>query len=153
MALIRHPQDFYSGLMFVGFGVAAVVIGSNYTLGTAARMGPGYVPRILGSLMIVLGAILSLRSLRLQGPPINTWKWRPTLIVLGSVVAFGLVVQTVGLFLSTIGLIFFASTASEEFRWKEALASGLFFALLAIGVFVLGLKLQLPIWPVVFAAR
>ena len=70
-----------------------------------------------------------------------------------SVVAFGLVVQTVGLFLSTIGLIFFASTASEEFRWKEALASGLFFALLAIGVFVLGLKLQLPIWPVVFAAR
>ena len=153
MALIRHPQDFYSGLMFVGFGVAAVVIGSNYTLGTAARMGPGYFPRILGILMIVLGAILALRSLRLQGSPITAWKWRPTLIVLGSVCAFGFVVQTVGLFLSTMGLIFFASTASHEFRWKEALASGLFFALLAIAVFVLGLKLQLPIWPVMFGAH
>ena len=70
------------------------------------------------------------------------------LIVLGSVVIFGLVVQQLGLFLSTVGLIFGASAASHEFRWKEALVSGIFFAALAIGVFVLALHLQLPIWPV-----
>ena len=97
---------------------------------------------------IALGALLALRALRLQGSPVPAFKWRPTLIVLGSVVLFGMVVQQLGLFVSTIGLIVGSSAASHEFRWKEALVSGVFFAALAIGVFVLGLKLQLPIWPV-----
>ena len=153
MALIRHPKDFWSGLLFVAFGIGAIVIGSNYALGTAARMGPGYFPRILGILLIVLGTLLMLRSVRLQGAPVPGFKWRPTLIVLGSVVVFGFVVQQVGLMLSTVGLIFFSSMASTEFRWKEALISGIFFAVLAIAVFVMGLKLQLPIWPAILVGR
>src|SRR5512144_2188916 len=105
MAFIRHPKDFYAGLLFIAFGVVAIVIGSNYPLGTAARMGPGYFPRILGILLIVLGAILVLRSLRLQGSPLPRWPLRPTLVVLGSVVLFGLIVTRVGLALSTVILI------------------------------------------------
>ena len=81
MAFIRHPKDFFAGMLFVAFGIAAIVIGSSYTLGTAARMGPGYFPRILGILLIVLGSALALRALRLDGPPLPGWKWRPTLIV------------------------------------------------------------------------
>ena len=34
-----------------------------------------------------------------------------------------------------------------EFRVKEALISGVALAVLAVGVFVVGLSLQLPIWP------
>ena len=127
---------------------SAIVIGSNYALGTAARMGPGYFPRILGILLVTLGSLLALRALRLQGPPLPHLKWRPTLIVLGSVVVFGYIVEQAGLLISTVVLIVAASAASPEFRWKESLVSGIFFALLAIAVFVLGLKLQLPIWPV-----
>ena len=147
MATIRHPKDFYAGLLFIAIGAAAIVIGSGYALGTAARMGPGYFPRILGILLLALGGILALRALKLQGSPVPRFKWRPTLVVLGSVVLFGFIVEHAGLLLSTIVLIVGASAASHEFRWKEALASGIFFALLAIAVFVLGLKLQLPIWP------
>jgi hypothetical protein len=147
MSFIRHPKDFYSGLIFIAFGVAAIVIGSNYALGTAARMGPGYFPRILGILLILLGAALSLRALRLQGSPVPAWKWRPTLIVLGSVILFGLIVNYAGMVFSTIILIVVSSAASHEFRPKEALISGVLLAALAVGVFVIGLKLQLPIWP------
>jgi hypothetical protein len=53
----------------------------------------------------------------------------------------------VGLALSTVILIVLASAASTELRWKEALVSGLLLATLAVGVFIIGLKLQLPIWP------
>jgi hypothetical protein len=148
MAFIRHPKDFFAGLLFIAFGVAAIVIGSSYALGTAARMGPGYFPRALGILLIVLGSVLALRALRIQGTAVPAFKWRPTLIVLGSVVGFGLIVEHAGLLLSTVCLIVGASAASHEFRWKEALVSGVCFALLAIAVFVLGLKLQLPVWPV-----
>lgn len=147
MSFVRHPKDFYSGLIFIAFGLAAILIGSNYALGTAARMGPGYFPRMLGILLIVLGAALSLRALRMQGSPIDAWKWRPTLIVLGSVVLFGVMVNAAGMVLSTIVLIVLSSAASHEFRPKEALISGVLLAALAVGVFVIGLKLQLPIWP------
>jgi hypothetical protein len=147
MAIIRHPKDFFAGLIFIAFGIAAIVIGSNYALGTAARMGPGYFPRILGILLILLGAALAIRALRLKGAPLPAFKWRPTLIVLGSVVLFGLIVTHVGLVLSTIVLIVLSSAASPEFRPKEAVISSVLLAALAVGVFVIGLKLQLQIWP------
>jgi vacuolar-type H+-ATPase subunit I/STV1 len=147
MAKIPRPKDFYAGLLFVAFGVFAVIIARNYPLGTAARMGPGYFPRLLGILLIVLGTALSLTALRGRGPPLPGWKWRPVSIVLLSVVAFGLVLTHAGLVLSTIGLIVVASTASREFRLRESVISGILLAALSVGVFVIGLKLQLPIWP------
>ena len=147
MRMIRHPKDFVAGVLFATVGMAAIVIAANYPLGTAARMGPGYFPRILGILLLLLGAALSLRALKIKGAPLPEWQWRPMLIVLGSVIAFGLVVTRLGLILSTIGLVFASSTASHEFRWKEALISGILFAALAAGVFVFGLNLQLPLWP------
>ena len=147
MAVVRSPKDLVAGLMFIAVGILAIVIASNYTLGTAARMGPGYFPRILGILMIVLGAIIALRSLRVAGPPLPGWKWRPVLVVLGSVITFGLVVNSLGLVVSTILLILMSSAASTEFRPKEAAISGVLLAALAVGVFVIGLKLQIGIWP------
>jgi hypothetical protein len=147
MAHVRHPKDFVAGLMFIAIGIAAIVIAANYPLGTAARMGPGYFPRILGILLIVLGTILALRALRLQGPPLTRWPARPTLVVLGSVVLFGLIVNRVGVALSTVILIVAASAASHEFRPKESVVAGVLLAGLAVTVFVIGLKLQLPIWP------
>jgi hypothetical protein len=147
MAVVRSPKDLVAGLLFIATGIAAIAIATKYTLGTAARMGPGYFPRILGILMIVLGAILALRSLRVSGPPLPGWKWRPVLVTLGSVVMFGLIVNHAGLVVSTILLIVLASAASHEFRPREAVISGIVLSALAVGVFVIGLKLQIGIWP------
>ncbi len=144
---IHNPKDFFAGLLFVVFGTAAIIFARAYSLGSAARMGPGYFPRLLGILLIVLGAALTFRALRTDGTPIPGWKWRPTLVVLGSVVMFGLILTRLGLVLSTILLIVVASAASPEFRPKEAVISGVLLAALVVAVFVVGLKLQLPIWP------
>ena len=147
MKHIGHPKDFWSGLLFLGIGAFALIYGTKYTIGTAARMGPGYFPRILGILMVVLGLILALRSLRSHGDAVPRWKWRPTLLVLGSVVLFGAIVKDVGMAISTVILIVVASAASHEFKLRDSLISGVALAVLAVGVFVIGLSLQLPIWP------
>jgi len=147
MMSIRNPKDFWSGVLFVVLGIATIALASKYTLGSAARMGPGYFPRILGILLIVLGAILALRATRTVGPPMPPFRWRPLIVVLGSVVLFGAIVRTVGVALSTVLLIVTASAASHEFRPREALIAGVLLAALAVGVFVVGLQLQLPIWP------
>jgi uncharacterized membrane protein YqjE len=147
MARIRHPKDFAAGLMFIAFGVAAIAIGAGYPLGVAARMGPGYFPRILGILLIVFGIALALRSLRSTGAMITLESPRPLLIVLGSVVLFGVTVEHLGLVISTVLLIVTSSAASTEFRWKEALASSLVLAALSVAGFVWGLGLQFSVWP------
>jgi hypothetical protein len=145
--MIRNPKDFWAGVLFITFGAAAIVIAGSYPLGTAARMGPGYFPRMLGALLVVLGAALALRAMRIPGAPLARLQWRPTVIVLGSVVLFGAIVNRAGLVLSTILLIVLASAASREFRPRESLVAGMVLAALAVGVFIIGLQLLLPIWP------
>jgi hypothetical protein len=147
MRSIRNPKDFWAGVLFVALGIATIINGSKYALGTAARMGPGYFPRILGILLIVLGAVIALRATRTIGEPMQPFFWRPLLVVLGSVVLFGAIVRTVGVAFSTVVLIVSASAASREFRPLESLIAGVLLAALAVGVFVIGLQLQLPIWP------
>jgi hypothetical protein len=149
MASIRHPKDFWSGVLFTGFGVFAIVAGSKYTLGTAARMGPGYFPRILGILLVVLGLVLLLRAIvaSSDGDAIPRWKLKPTLLIIGGVIVFGYIVQWLGMALATVILIVLTSAASHEFRPKEAVVSGVLLAALASAVFVLGLGVQLPLWP------
>ena len=145
--LIRSPKDFWAGLLFIGLGVLAITVGSRYNLGTAARMGPGYFPRILGILLMVLGAIITFRGIRWGGEPIPKWHWRPTLVVLLAVTVYGILISWLGVAISTVLLIVAASAASHEFRFKESIVAGLLLSALAVGVFVVGLNVQLPIWP------
>ena len=105
MALIRHPKDFWAGVLFIAFGGAACVIALDYAMGTAARMGPGYFPRVLGLLLSALGALLVLRSFKLQGAPLSFPTFKPIVIVLSSVLLFGLVVNRTGLVIATLLLV------------------------------------------------
>jgi len=145
--LIRSPKDFWAGLLFIAIGTGAIAVGSNYPLGTAARMGPGYFPLILGIMLIVLGAIIAFRGMRVPGEPIPAWRWRPTLVVLGTVVVYGILIGILGVAISTVLMIVSASAASHEFRFRESVISGFLLSALAVGVFVIGLGVQLPIWP------
>jgi hypothetical protein len=148
MHLIRNPKDFYAGLLFMSFGLAALVISWSYPLGAAARMGPGYFPRVLGILLLGLGAVLSLSGIRSTGEVLSGWRWRPLIIVLLSVGLFCLTALWLGLVVASITLVFISSVASEEFRWKEALISGAIQAATAVLVFVYGLGMSFPVWPV-----
>ena len=150
MTFIRSPKDFWAGIMFITFGLAALLIAREYPIGTAGRMGPGYFPRVLGFMMIGLGAILSLRALKLRGTPIQFGSFKPLLIVLGSVIIFALLAPKLGLVLATIALILSSSVASDEYRWKESIIASLVLAVFTVLAFGWGLKLQLPVWPVFF---
>lgn len=147
MALIRHPKDFWAGVLFIALGGAGFLIALDYAMGTAGRMGPGYFPRWLGGLLMALGVILVLRSLKLRGERIAFPTFKPVLIVLGSVLLFGLTVNWAGLVLSTLLLVLASSTASHEYRWKESIIAAIALAIFVVVAFRYGLALQLPTWP------
>jgi hypothetical protein len=150
MLLIRGPKDFWAGVLFILIGAATVGAAFNYAMGTAARMGPGYFPRALGTLLMVLGGLSVVRSFRTKGEPIGRWRVRPLVVTLGSTVIFGLMLPHAGLALSTIFLIVASSFASHEFRPVESVVSGVLMAVLCVGVFVYVLHIQVPVWPEFF---
>ena len=148
MSLLRNPKDFYAGLLFAAIGLADLVIVRSYPLGSASRMGPGYFPRILGILLLALGVLLSVCGIRYGGEPMAVWRWRPLCIILLSVWVWGLAAQWLGLVVASLALVFLSSVASEEFGWREALVSSAIQAVAVVAVFVLGLGVPLPVWPI-----
>lgn len=147
MQFIRSPKDFWAGMLFIAFGAAAIGFAINYPVGTAGRMGPGYFPRALGFLLIVIGAILALRALRVPGAPLSFGDFKPLVIVLGSIALFGLLAPWFGMVIATVALIIVSSLASHEFHLKTALISAVVLAAFAVLAFGYGLNLQLPLWP------
>ncbi|MBL8382270.1 MAG: tripartite tricarboxylate transporter TctB family protein [Burkholderiales bacterium] len=68
-------------------------------------------------------------------------------LILGSVTVFGLMLKGLGLVLCVTILVIIASLASHEMKKKEVIASIVVLSAMAVGIFVYGLKLQMPVWP------
>lgn len=146
MPAIRSPKDFISGVLFVALGVAVLIYGSRYAMGTASRMGPGYFPRILGVILLLLGTAVSLRSCAIAGARLEKWQVRP-FVVIAVVLGFAAIVETAGLAISAFLLVVGAALANPGLRLLEAMISGLILSAFVALVFVLGLGIQLPILP------
>ena len=152
---IRHPKDFLTGLVFLMFGAAAIFFAADYTIGSAAKMGPGYFPFALGAFLAALGVTLLLRSVfwargSQAGPVLH---FKPLVLVLSAVVLFGLLLRPLGLLVSTTLLVVVSSLANHEFRWKEALLNAAVLIVIVLVVFVYCLDFQVPVWPAFMAVR
>ncbi len=144
---IRKSKDFYAGLIFISFGLFAVMEARHYPLGTAASMGPGYLPLVLGGILILFGLVISGRSLWLIGESLKPLALRPILLITIAVLAFALLLEPAGVALATLALITISSLGGSEFRLREMVLVYLGLAALAVGLFVYGLGLPFKVWP------
>ena len=145
---VHKKIDFYAGLVFIFFGVSAVLMAHSYPMGTALRMGPGYFPTLLGGVLALLGLMITLRTLWLNGDIIKLGTLRPLILIPGAVLAFAFLVQPLGLVLACLVLIMVGSLGGWEFRLREAVILFLVLVTLSVVVFVYGLKLSLKVWPI-----
>ena len=146
---LRNKQDFWSGVMFVALGLGFAGQATSYQMGTAARMGPGYFPFWLGIVLALLGAIVLISSLSAKATEtqVDRFEWRIALLVLGSVVIYGVVLKFLGVYISVFLLVIISSLASHEFNWKVAAANGIFLVVFVYLAFIKGLGLIFPLWP------
>lgn len=155
-ALIKNPRNFWAGVMFIVFGcLFAGVALTSYKMGTAARMGPGYFPFVLGSMLAILGFIIMLTSFsaRNKGPGVDKFYWRPVFWVLGSIVLFGLLLKIVGALLAGILVVVLSGFGSQEFKLRDMLILGVGLTAFCAAVFVWGLGLPIPLCPAVDALQ
>lgn len=156
--MIKSQKDFYSGLMFMLIGGAFAWGATNYSVGTGARMGPGYFPLLLGIVLAVLGAGILFYSLvehTEDGEPVGKFAWRPIVFVLGANIAFGILlaglpslgVPAMGLILAIYALVIIASMAGDHFVLKDVLILATILSVGSYLAFIVLLKLQMPVWP------
>jgi putative tricarboxylic transport membrane protein len=146
---VKNAKDFWSGVLFIAFGLFFAGFARQYDMGTAARMGPAYFPTSLGILLIVIGAFVAFKGLTVvdKDGQVDRFHFKPLLLVLGGVSAFGLLLRPGGLLVALAAMIIIASLGSGEFKWKEILPLTAGLAVLVMAVFIWGLGLTIPVLP------
>ena len=155
---IKSQKDFFSGLMFTAVGVAFAWGATKYSLGTGARMGPGYFPTMLGVLMAILGGVITFKAMVIEtedGDKVGSWAWKPLLFIIAANLLFGLMLgglpsikfPAFGLIVAIYVLTFVASLAGDEFNFKEVAVLATILAIMSYLAFIVLLKLQFPVWP------
>lgn len=143
---IRHPKDFWSGIVFVAIGLSAIYLAQDYGMGTAGRMGPAYFPTALGSLLGLVGLGCLVRSFFHKGEAISKLHLKELTLVLVAVLLFGFLMRGAGLVPAAVILVVLSAWASPKFHFGKTLALAVGLALFAVVLFVKLLGLPMPIF-------
>jgi len=145
-------KNVLAGLLFIAVSAFGLWLSRDYPIGTALRMGTGYVPRLLCWLLLGPGAVVLVQGLREAQdarplPSADISALRPLVFVTASLVLFGLSIERLGLVVSILLLIGVGAVAARGLRPLETLAAALVLIVLSWGIFILGLGLTIPVWP------
>jgi hypothetical protein len=150
-ANLLHRKDVLAGLLFIAVSVLGLWASRNYPIGTATRMGTGYVPRLLCWVLLALGVLVMVQGLRDNSragrldetPPI----WRSIIFVTASLVVFAFAIQPLGVVIAIALLVLVGSLAGRESKPLEIVATAALLIALTLVIFVWGVGLPIPVWP------
>ncbi len=147
-------KNVLAGAMFMGIAAFGLWVSRNYPIGTALRMGTGYVPRLLCWSLLGLGAVIFFQGLYETAsdrrPPASRGMglaWRPVVFVTLSLVTFALALERLGLVIAIFLLIAIGALAARDLKPLETLLAALVLVALSWAIFVVGLGLTIPVWP------
>ena len=155
---IKSKKDFFAGLLYASVGGAFAIGATNYSLGTAARMGPGYFPLMLGVLLCLIGLYIMFKALVVEtadGDKIGQCAWKPLFFIIAGKLLFGVLlsglprfgIPGMGLIVAIYGLTFVVSKAGNESSIKESLILATILSTISYLGFIKLLNLQFPVWP------
>lgn len=139
-------KDIAAGAIFLVIGVGfAGVAYAQLGMGTMLRMGPGYFPLVLGTLLALLGIAIVLRGLRSSDEPIARPSWRGVIAITATPVIFALTLRGLGMIGAVALTTTAASLATAEVSWRNRLliVAGLTAGAVILFVYLLGLNLPL----------
>ena len=142
-------KDVLAGLMFIAIAALGLWMSRNYPIGTAVRMGTGYVPRLLCWILLGLGVVVLVQGLRgsaamlERGPSI----WRAIILVPASLLVFAYTIGPLGVVAAIVLLVAVGHLAGRETRVLESAAVAAALVVLTLAIFVWGIGLPIPVWP------
>jgi Tripartite tricarboxylate transporter TctB family len=145
-------KDHVAAVLLIAMGIAILVIGYRYKMGTLVHMGAGFIPVVLGILMTTVGLVVGLlasagtaeekAAQALPEPP----DLRGGICILAAVGIFVLLGSYGGLVPATFGSVFVAAMGDRKNTWKTALLLSIVMVVFGVLVFHWGLRVQLPLF-------
>jgi hypothetical protein len=139
-----------AGLLLIAVALFGLYLSHDYPIGTALRMGTGYVPRLLCWILLALGLLVLVIGLRPAQPPAGPFagqNLRPIILAPLSLLAFAFTIAQLGIVVAIVALVIVASLASRELRIIETAIAAVFLVIATLAIFVWGLGLPLQVWP------
>ena len=128
-------------LLLIGFAVGWYSL-SNYDIGSISGMGPGMLPLIMASILVLCGlGCLIVRD----APEEEPLDIRALALIIGSILSFAATVEALGLFPAVAALVAIASLAHRDRGLRRALILTVFLSIAAAAIFVFGLGLPLKL--------
>ena len=143
---LKNLQDFLAGLLFVVFGAAALWFGKSYAIGVATRMGPGFMPTLLGWALVGVGTFITVRALVVAGVGIPAINLRPQVMIIAALMAFAFTVERFGLLVAAGAVVILGSLASKDVRFFEMIALAVITAFASVGLFIYLLGQPMAPW-------
>ena len=146
MKLHDARKDLLAGAVFTGFGLAFAITSLTYEVGTPLRMGPGFYPLVLGTLLVVLGVSIAVTGfIAGDGGEIGTVPWKAVALLVGAIMFFGFTVRGLGLVPALFVTVFLAGLAGRSARVIPAAVIAACLTALSVLIFVYVLQLRLPL--------
>ena len=134
--------DVLAGGLFIVLGAGFLILAQDFGFGSLLRMGPGFFPIILSTLLIAIGVVVAVRG-RVQQDTL-TWPrlGRHARVIMAMVLFAGLM-QPLGSYFTMPVVVVLAASASPAFSWRSAIALAFGLTLASDLIFRLGLGLPL----------
>lgn len=145
-------KDVLTGLLFIAFAAFGLWLSRDYPIGTAHRMGTGYIPRLLCWILLGLGGLIAVQGIvsadhGTDSQVSTDGAWRPVVFVTGALVLFALSLERLGLVVAVALLTGVGAVAARALRPLETLAAGFVLIVLSWAIFIVGLGITIPVWP------
>lgn len=144
---VLTSKDFLAGLICVLLGGMVLMVASDYSFGTPRRMGPGFFPMTLGTLLLLLGIGILLGALHTR-ERLPAFNLRPWLVIPLAILAFAWLLPRFGFALAGGAAVMLAGLADRQANVLAlaALATVLVPAVWALFALVLGVPIPFLTW-------
>jgi len=148
-------KDHIGGTLMTLTGLVSMMSGLQYHTGSLSRMGPGFFPVALGTLLAFVGILIAITGNGKTAPDAGHEEHshghglpdlRGTVCILAAVVGFVVVGRYGGLIPATFSIVFISALGDRTNTLKRAILLALAMCVVAAVVFAWALKLQLPLF-------
>jgi len=130
----------------IALGLAFALGALDYEVGDPLRMGPGYMPLALGTILAALGIGIVIKGFVAgEADAFGAVDWRAIVLLTAALLFFGLTVRGLGVALGLLGATLLASLARSRTPRLEVLLISVSLTVLSVVLFIFVLRLRLPL--------
>jgi putative tricarboxylic transport membrane protein len=158
---VRGPREFYGGLALIGIAILAIWASRDLAGSHGFAFGPGTAPRMFAILLAIMGGVIAIGGLLMDGPKIERFAIKGPSYVVAAILLFACMIRGVsleyvglpisipgfGLVISTFVAFMVSIMGSSEMRWIESLLAAVGMTIFCVLLFVYLLALPFQLWP------